>query len=289
MSPKGPPIPPSMRRGIIRREPEPDEIFVSDTPINMSQADLGENRRDTTTDFLESGSAGRSTIINPGGVNAAWQSLISVRTEDRRSIPLTVTLSNYLSGNSNIAVILGPRGGLEAKLAWGAGAGSAEAVIDFMNGCIFTLVCSSLEIAIRNTYPAGVANQNVFNLAAFLSKGPKGSGHNPQRTMSMVLSTDANSAIIGAGLRTAAISIPFFARTFTIRRSMSGIFSASKYAPAFMLIVEDGNNGIIDTVMVGRNQVCPVIPISNSAITCWVRNVDVNSLENPQAIFDLAI
>lgn len=265
-------LPPVKHRGMI--------IRMEDDARASPQG----GRTNTEKDFLETGSAGASTILQPGGQTAAWKSFISINTEDRKSIPLTVTLSNYISGNSAIA-IGSPRGSLDAKISWGAGGGSAEAIIDFMNGCIFTIVCSSLGLDIRNTYPNPGFNQNVFTMSAFLSKGPKGSGFSPQRTI-QIIGEISGSSSMSPGESSVIAGVPQFAKTVVFARGWS---EATHNIPAIEVNINDGNGNAIESIIVGNNQPCPRIVLPNGAISFQIKNRGATSIGTPQAVFDLAI
>lgn len=273
-------LPPVMRR--------PGRIIrVSDEPVNLSRAPgpKGPGGR-AEADFLETGSAGASTILIPGGPTAPWRSFINVNTEDRKSIPITVTLSSYLLGNSTIA-IGATRGSLDAKVSWGAGGGSAEAIIDFMNGAAFTLVCSSLALDIRNTYPDPGFNQNVFNLSAFISKGPKGSGVTPQRTV-QAFGVTTGTQNIPAADQSLPVAIPQFAKEGMFARGINGPIGVTD-VPAMYIEYRDGNGNPIQSLYIGNNELCPWIPIPNGAVDARVKNIGAVTATTCQFIFDLAI
>lgn len=274
MPPKGPPygMPPSMRRGMIRREPEPERILVSDRPINMSHgSSLGENRTNPTADFLESGSVGTSRIVPPNGPTAPWTPFIDIRTDDRKSLPLTVTLANTLS---NAAPAFVSRGQLEARMVWGAGGGSAETIIDFVNGSTFVVVCSALTIDVRNTYVVG--SSDVFNLSVFVAKGAKNNGFSPQRTI-------RQDDFIAATIISPVFNIPDFAKTLRIMTQSEDNTSSPAYDVVFSTQFNEAFQNHI-----GRNQICPDFRLGADFTKFYIQNRGPEAMTF-RAIFELAI
>jgi hypothetical protein len=182
-------------------------IFVNGLPVNLSNPE-GNMGKAQQKDFMESGSAGREQTLPAAQVAGVgvWVSLVKLTTdEDKRSVPVTVTFG----ASGPVASPLSPqgRGSIRARLTWGSGGTIETTEIDFVNGLVVTLVCSSVIVEMRND----TTLTNVI-ARAFVAKGSKGgTGVSPTFTV------PANAelpTIVGTN-----VSIPAFAKRVQIYKN----------------------------------------------------------------------
>lgn len=274
-------------------------VFIPDDYGNIRPPTI---RDRTEKDFLESGSAGSMVNvqvntpivpwvagIGPGaggfflqGGPSQYIQVINIRTEDRKSIPLT------LSFDTSFVKTLNPLRYYDftAMIRWGVEGSSSEAEIDIRDGMELSLCASSLTVSIgmRRWFSLAIfppVGQDTVNIGAFVSKGAFGK-RAAQRTILGYNELGATSVLF---------PIPSFARDVEVLGGgiiLPGLGQTTLEFQRLVLL----QCGVFqtDVVNVGANQKCPKIALSNGVSNVRLFPIVPAPAFNYEfAIFDLGI
>lgn len=159
-----------------------------------------------------------------------------------------------------------------ALVRWGAGGlQSPLTEVDFVDGAVFSISCSYLEIVVRTD--TAIAGNAALKVGAFIGYGTRPGGKAPQRTLK-------TGALAIAG--TVDLTIPVFSHEASLLRSPSTCDVLLRYLTAAGAVISEV------TVPAGGELEGRRVPIPNDAVTLRVINGGV-ALDAGRVVFGLSI
>lgn len=258
------------------------ELFPRDTPIRAVPGDRPGQLSPDAYNIFTRGQIGSSVALTRGQPGTKRQ-IVNISGPDHFSNALAIALVGPAAGFSHYAL---------ATIEWGSGGYMSSAEIDILQGICLSVVASSLRIFVSDdddTVDESQGSTYVVGGFVGLQSTPKATPL--QRSQNM--RTTGRTAI--ANTASALFDVPAFAQSVQIARNPS---DATNYMHA-IAIEQLGDLAahavplrVVGVNVVGSNQECPLIRLTNHTRALRITNIDTVVVANsviPRLIYSLGL